>query len=122
MAKQKELPPEVPPELPPSPAGDPGPTPKFETPETADAGGPVPRTVKPIARVAEHLRGTHKRFKLRCTNYEASPVRYVLARSEKEAREHYLESEGLNRQLAQLQEDGVEKAEKPRLSVTVLPD
>lgn len=85
MAKQKELPPEVPVEGPGAPAGEQKP-PKFETPTPADAGGPVPRKIKPIERASGGL----VRYKIRCADGTGQKIHYILARSEPEARAHYL--------------------------------
>lgn len=98
-----------------------GPPPKFGTQKPVEgAGGEVPRVVDPLERY-----GTVKgvtRFKIRCSNYHPQKTRYILARNDEEARAHYLEVNGLAKELERLKKNGVEKPEQPDLVVTALPD
>lgn len=62
------------------------------------------------------------RFVTRCTNYPDMPVRYVLAASEQQAREHYFRATGLAAALGRLQADGAPQVEAPRFLCRRLPD
>lgn len=78
------------------------------------AAGPAPRTVHENERAPAGL----ARFRVRCENYGQQEARYVLAASEREARDHYLRSLKIDR-LAEALGDG---APDPMLSVVRLPD
>jgi hypothetical protein len=80
----------------------------------AAAGLPVPRVIHQNERAPEGLR----RFKIRCTNYEAQPFRYILASNEEEAKRHYLKATGLDVALRRQGDKGL----PPDLSVREQPD
>lgn len=115
MAKAKELPPD----LPGAPAGDDKPPPKFGTAKPASDAGDLPRVVDPLERAVD---GT-TRYKVVCRNYGGRKVRYVLAKRGDEAGAVacYLKAEGLDREVARLEKQGV-APEQPELAVTHLPD
>lgn len=77
--------------------------------------GDVPRFVDGNTRATPGL----VRFRVRADDsYGQQPARYVLARDEEEAKEHYLKGLAIDRLMARLGED----APDPMLSVTRLPD
>ena len=131
MAKTKTdgppmpLPPGVPPDGPAVAAADEkAAPPRFGTARPA-GDGVLPRVIDPLERAAP---GT-VRVKVACRNYTPRPVRYVLARggerAEADARECYLESTGLGRELARLRKvagANAAEVEEPDLVLTVLPD
>ena len=63
------------------------------------------------------------RFKVACRNFDPAPAtKYVLARDEASARDHYLAVTGLAARVERLKANGAEKVEPPLLAVTRLPD
>lgn len=90
-------------------AGEKSTPPPFGSPKPMGAGD-VPRFVPELARVDAGC--GLKRYKIACTDQASQPRRYVLAKDEASAREHYLKSLNLNG-------NGLES---PTLVVTTLPD
>lgn len=121
--KRDDLPPGVLEERPAAPAGaiDRGSPPPHGTARPAETGA-LPRVISPLERAGDGAR----RYKVRCNNYTPRPIRYILARSEQEAREHYLTvATDLSQVLARLERtrrDGDLPVEPADLVVTVLPD
>lgn len=106
----------------PGPAGEPPvKPPKFETPAPADAGGALPRVIKPIERAPKGL----KRFKVRCLNWAppVRPTKYIMARDEASAVKCYLEATGLMKELERTAKaKDRDEYEKPDMWVKELPD
>lgn len=103
---EKKLPAGVPEEQTPIPGGgeSKGPPPKFGTPRPMpEAGGDVPRVVNQLERFGT-VKGV-KRYKIRSNNYHPQRTLYILARNEDEARDFYLTTTGLKREMERLKKN-----------------
>lgn len=120
MAEKKPLPPGVPEAQTPIPGGteDIGPPPKFGTGKPADPEGDVPRVIDPLERAPKGL----IRFKIRCNNYHPQKTRYILARTEDEARAEFMKANGLDKHIAKLKKINTPNLVEADLVVTQLPD
>jgi hypothetical protein len=106
MAKDKELPRGVPEERTPIPGGaDTNPLPKHGTQRVADTNGPLPRVVNALDRAPNKGRAPF-RFKARSNNYHPQKTRYILANDEASARDCFLKTNGLDKQLEKLKANG----------------
>ncbi len=82
--------------------------------------GPVPRVINPLMRVTP---GSGLiRFKIGCRNYDLPEVLYVLAKTEEDARNFYLQRSGVAATIAKLKANGHKEPELAALVVTKLPD